>query len=259
MEGKFAYLIKSKPRKEDIAGFIESQNPNLPLSYWKKNAKGHKLELNGSCAKLPDPLTLRYNNLYWQEVVTSNFTLYLYSAYLDVRTRNTEGPVVRLLGMTDKLKPRSTMFCQLWFENSTQPVLSEVIWFAYLWMFPDGGGDGNTPTNDLQPYLLTCPIPKKDANRTPLSVSVTEGACDTATALLKVIYNKLEGLEEPKKKFGVCVKGLDMPDDLSVRLAEWIELLIAMGADKVFIYLYEVAASFDNFHNKCHVTRCIPK
>ena len=84
MEGKFAYLIKSKPRKEDIAGFIESQNPNLPLSYWKKNAKGHKLELNGSCAKLPDPLTLRYNNLYWQEVVTSNFTLYLYSAYEEV-------------------------------------------------------------------------------------------------------------------------------------------------------------------------------
>ena len=242
MEGKFAYLIKSKPRKEDIAGFIESQNPNLPLSYWKKNAKGHKLELNGSCAKLPDPLTLRYNNLYWQEVVTSNFTLYLYSAYLDVRTRNTEGPVVRLLGMTDKLKPRSTMFCQLWFENSTQPVLSEVNWFAYLWMFPDGGGDGNTPTSDLQPYLLTCPIPTKDASRIPISVSVTEGACDTATALLKVIYNKPEG-QEPKQKFGVCVKGLDMPDDLSVRLAEWIELLIAMGAGKVFIYSYQVGAS----------------
>ena len=158
MEGKFAYLIKSQLRNEDIAAFIESQNPNLPLSDWQKNAKGHKLELNGSCAKMPDPLTLRYNNVFWQEVVASNFTPCLYSAYLDVRTKNTERPVVRLLGMTDKLKPRSRMFCQLWFENSTQPVLSEVSSFAYLWMFPDGGGDGNTPTNDLQPYLLTCPI-----------------------------------------------------------------------------------------------------
>ena len=105
------------------------------------------------------------------------------------------------------------------------------------------------PTNDLQPYLLTCPIPAKDANRTPISVSVTEGACDTATALLKVIYNKGEGQEEQKKKFAVCVKGLDMPDDLSVRLAEWIELLIAMGADKVFIYSYEVHHSTSKMIN----------
>ena len=82
---------------------------------------------------------------------------------------------------------------------------------------------------------------------------MTEGACDTATALLKVMYNKPEG-NELKKKFAVCVKGLDMPDDLSLRLAEWIELLIAMGADKVFIYSYQVAASFhfNNFHYKWH-------
>ena len=60
-----------------------------------------------------------------------------------------------------------------------------------------------------------------------------------ATALLKVIYNRPEGTE-PKKNFAVCVKGLDMPDDLSLRLAEWIELVIAMGADKIFLYTYEV-------------------
>ena len=188
---------------------------------------------------MPDPLTLRYNNIFWQEVVTSNFTLYLYSAYLDVRKRNLEGPVVRLLGMTDKLKPTPPVFCQLWFENSTQPVLSQVTSFRYLWIFGDEGQTGNTPSNDLQPYLLTCPIPAEHADRTPLLVSVTEGACDTATALLKVMYDKPEG-NELKKKFAVCVKGLDMPDDLSVRLAEWIELLIAMGADKIFLYSYEV-------------------
>ena len=74
MEGKLAHIIESQPTEENMAAFIESQIPNLPLSYWQKNAKGHKLELNGSCAKMPDPLTLRYNNLYWQEVVTSSFT-----------------------------------------------------------------------------------------------------------------------------------------------------------------------------------------
>ena len=93
VEEKLAHIIESKPTEEDIAAFIESQNPNLPLSDWQKNAKGHKLELNGSCAKMPDPLRLRYNNIFWQEVVTSNFTLYLYSAYLEVRKRNKEGPI----------------------------------------------------------------------------------------------------------------------------------------------------------------------
>ena len=59
MEEKLAHIIESKPTEEDIAAFIESQNPNLPLSDWQKNAKGHKLELNGSCAKMLDPLRLR--------------------------------------------------------------------------------------------------------------------------------------------------------------------------------------------------------
>ena len=243
MGGKFAYLIESQPTKEDIAAYIESQNPNLPFSYWQKKTKDLKLELNDSCAKMPDPLTLRYNNINWQEVVTSNFTLYLYAAYLDGRRgRNTKGPVVRLLGMMDKLRPRVTMFCQLWFENSTQPVLSEVTSFRYLWFFGDGGGTGNAPTNDHQPHLVTCPIPEKDANRTPIAVSLTERACDTATVLLKVISNKPEGRREPKKKSAVCVRGLDMPDELSVQLARWVEIQVVKGAEKVFLYKYEVRA-----------------
>ena len=41
-------------------------------------------------------------------------------------------------------------------------------------------------------------------------------------------------------KFIISVKGLDIPDDLTVRLAEWIELVDAMGADMIFLYKYEV-------------------
>ena len=37
--------------------------------------------------------------------------------------------------------------------------------------------------------------------------------------------------------FGVCVKYHYGPDDdISVRLAEWIELLHAQGADQIFLY-----------------------
>lgn len=64
-------------------------------------------------------------------------------------------------------------------------------------------------------------------------MSVVERQCDLATNNLRVTYNRLkEG--ESKKKFAVCVKGLDFPsDDISVRLVEWIEMLNILGADKV--------------------------
>ena len=193
---------------------------------------------------MPDLLNLRYNNLYWQELVTSTLTLYLYGAYLDIRTRNPEGPNVRLLGMMDKLRPKVNISCQLWFENSTQPVLSLVSEYKYIFVSKEGGEEGNNPTNNLQPYLLTCPIPSSHAQKNPVLVSVVENACDTSTVLLKVTHDKLEEGEE-KKKFAVCVKGLDMPDDLTARLAEWIELVEAMGADKIFLYKYELHHKVD--------------
>ena len=225
--------------EEDPAAFIESQMPNLPLSYWQDNARGQGMALNRSCAKMPNLLNLRYNNLYWQEGVTSDITLYLYGAYLDIRARNPEGPNVRLLGMMDKLRPKVEIYCQLWFKNSSQPVLSLVSQYKYIFVSKEGSETGNNPTDNLQPYLLTCPIPPGHEDRNPILVSVVEDACATATALLKITHNKLEKGEE-KKKFAVCVKGLDIPDDLTMRLAEWIELVDAMGADMIFLYKYEV-------------------
>jgi len=75
----------------------------------------------------------------------------------------------------------------------------------------------------------------------PVSVSIVENLCDTATNNLKVIYNKLEAPTTTKDPFAVCVKGLDFPDiDMSVRLIEWLESLEALGASKVFLYELEV-------------------
>ena len=97
---------------------------------------------------------------------------------------------------------------------------------------------GNYKQGLYQPYLLACQLPKTHWGKVPASVSVVEYKCDTATINLRVIHNKPEG---EKKKFAVCVKGLDFPeDDLSIRLTEWIELLTTLGADKIFLYNLEV-------------------
>ena len=42
--------------------------------------------------------------------------------------------------------------------------------------------------------------------------------------------------QRKRKKFAVCVKGLDFLDDNSVRLVEWLELLSALGIDNIISY-----------------------
>ncbi len=89
-------------------------------------------------------------------------------------------------------------------------------------------------------FQMACQLPKTHWRMTPVSVSIVENICDTATNNLKVIYNKLEP-SMTKDPFAVCVKGLDFPDiDISVRLIEWLESLEALGANKVFLYELEV-------------------
>ena len=91
----------------------------------------------------------------------------------------------------------------------------------------------------MSPYLITCPVPPSHTNMTPLAVSLVEEDCETPTNFLNVIHNLPE--EGEKSQFGVCVKGLAAPgDDLSLRMMEWIEVLRALGAEKVFLYNYEV-------------------
>ena len=127
--------------------------------------------------------------------------------------------------------------CQLWFNGTREPVISKVLEYKYIWYRKWG----NYKPGIFQPYMLACQLPKTHWDKVPLSVSIVENVCDTATNNLRVIYNKLPEGQKAKKEFAVCVKGLDFPtDDLSVRLIEWIELLHVLGADKIFLYNLEI-------------------
>ena len=53
--------------------------------------------------------------------------------------------------------------------------------------------------------------------------------------MLKVEKNEISA--HGKKKFAVCMKGLDFPDrDMSTRLIEWIEMVKILGGSKIFLY-----------------------
>ena len=206
---------------------------NVPIEYWSAGVKMHD---NITCGKFPGVFDIHYNNRYWQEGETTDGTFYLYAAYLDVRKENRLGATVRILGMIDRLEPTVETHCQFWFPLSNEPQLSKVLEYKYIW----NSKWGNQKQGILQPYLLACRLPKDHTDLVPVSVSIVEKPCEKASNNLRVIYNaRDEGGK--KKKFGVCVKGLDFPDDdLSVRLIEWIELLNTLGAEKIFLYNLEV-------------------
>ena len=213
--------------------------PNLPIVYWQQNKKKKVPKNSTGCTKFPDIYDIHFNNKYWQVLESSNGSFYLYGAYLDVRANNRLGPTVRVLGMINRLEPSVKTQCQLWFSEDkpgSEPVVSRVLEYKYIWYKKWG----NYKQGLFQPYLLACQLPKSHWGRTPASVSIVEDKCDKATNNLRVIYNKPEE-GEPKKKFAVCVKGLFFPfEDVSIRLAEWIELLHELGAGTIYFYVQNI-------------------
>ena len=89
-------------------------------------------------------------------------------------------------------------------------------------------------------------------NLQPSNILV-EFPCQTATNNLRLVYNKPE---QQKKKFGVCVKGLNFPEeDISGRLVEWIELLLVLGADMIFFYKLIILTPMQ-IPNSCLPVQC---
>ena len=212
---------------------VQKKLPSLPIAYWNRHKNTSMFYKNESCAKYPSVFDLEFRNIYWQNLHTSNGTFQLFGAYYDVRQTSKIGPSVRILGMINRIEPTIKTYCQFWFESQKEPVFMKVLEYKYIWYRKWG----NYKQGIYQPYLIACQIPQQYHKMVPASVSIVEKPCDTATNNLRVVYNK----PEKKKKFAVCVKGLDfLHEDLSVRLVEWIELLGILGADKVFFYELQV-------------------
>ncbi|KAA0203152.1 hypothetical protein HAZT_HAZT003640 [Hyalella azteca] len=229
-------LVDNSPSLPDseYAKILQSEIPNLPIRYWQSLNNKFPAK-NATCAIFPSLIDLQFNNVYWQTLKTSNGTFHLYGAYYDNRTLLAMEPVVRMLGMINRIEPTVQTICQLWFDGLEAPVFAEVSKYQLVWVKEWG----NHKNGLFQPYLWSCKIPVDYRHLVPESVSLVEKPCDMAVTNLMVINNLPEGGK--KGEFAVCVKGLDFPkEDLSVRLVEWFETLRHLGAEKIFLYELEV-------------------
>ncbi|XP_059488955.1 uncharacterized protein LOC132204460 isoform X2 [Neocloeon triangulifer] len=230
--------------KDVKAKNAQKTNPNLPLVfYYSINPKDYKL--NESCAYLTNPMDISFNNVYWQVQKMTNDIYYLFGAYFDNRKLNGVGPVVRVMGLLQHWEPKVKPFCQMWFNNQTTPVITQVFSFNMLWNHFWG-----PEANIMQPYFITCKVPPSMNGSVPVAVSVVEQPCENATNLLRVIYDPLPPGQE-QKDFAVCAKGLFYKHNpnMAVRIVEWVELLKILGAEKIGLYYYHIHENITKVFN----------
>ena len=108
---------------------------------------------------------------------------------------------------------------------------------------PDGDWAREERDDLLQPYLLSCPILKGKEDRIPVSVSLVQSECQKdkkPSNNLRIFNNHRE--DGVKKGIAVCSKALaQIPQkDNSMRFIEWVELLRALGAEKIMIGVISV-------------------
>lgn len=183
----------------------------------------------------------------FQTLQTSNGTFKLLQAFYDVRRfyKIQKMGVVKLTGLIDKVDPSVKTFCQLWFEDSDEPVTSPVVMYRSMWPAYFG-----FEPNQMLPFFIECLNPFATEGKVPTSVSLVENPDDAPGKSLKLTFNPL-GVGEKRKTFAVCTKSYFFKADMTMQLVEWIEILLILGADKIFIAAIEVhpemAIMFDHY------------
>lgn len=125
-------------------------------------------------------------------------------------------------------------FCHFWYNNTSMPVVSPAT-------YRKNRDKLFNPNKDLQyPLLLSCVPPDSMKHLVPKSVSLVETKCPKSTPSNNLhVFNEKHKNGE-KDGFAVCSKPLSQLEDKSMRLIEWIELLRALGVDKIIIKILAV-------------------
>ena len=109
--------------------------------------------------------------------------------------------------------------------------------------YPFDGWAGEGTENLLNAYMLSCTALEAMEGRLPVSVSLVQTECQqgaTPSNNLRIINRHRE--DGVKKGIAVCSKALvQIPQkDNSIRFIEWVELLRALGAEKIMIGVISV-------------------
>ena len=107
--------------------------------------------------------------------------------------------------------------------------------------YPFEGWAGEGAETILNAFMLSCLALEAREDRAPVSVSLVQTECQQGVKPsnnLRILNRRREDGE--KKGIGVCSKSLSHMDDHSMKFIEWIELIRALGADKIMLSVLSV-------------------
>lgn len=120
--------------------------------------------------------------------INYRYKFLIYSAYLDTRI-NSVGPLVRIIGATKTRKP-DTVWCRLWYSNSSKTVLALVKPIRENWNLK------------YSAVFVLCKLPP-DGNH-PLSVTIVSHIRDPITNAILIQTPK--PIRQLKTDIEICVK-----------------------------------------------------
>lgn len=188
------------------------------------------------CGRYPSKDDIAIDNKIWQILEMPKGSLKLLNAYLD--TRHNER-IVRVNANGVKLDiKKDKIFCQFWFDESSDPIVIKSSEYLLLWYESWG-----LKADDKRPYLISCPLPNVEG-KLPTSVSLTNTLCGKATNIFPFIDNQpVDGF---KDEFGVCTRPLAFDSkDSAMRFIEWVHLLKILGASEVNVYINSSIVEFN--------------
>uniref|UniRef100_A0A7E4ZUA3 Glycosyltransferase family 92 protein n=1 Tax=Panagrellus redivivus TaxID=6233 RepID=A0A7E4ZUA3_PANRE len=157
---------------------------------------------------------------------------WLYSAHVDRRENSLfpgQNSVQILVETFGKLPPKAPV-CMLWYGSHVKAVeaVMRPIW-QRAW----------DPRNSFyQSILVTCGLPD-DAE--PIAVSLTVDPClSTVPQAVAVQSRRPTKSKSETPSVAVCLKGLELLEDETPAIVEWIQFQLLMAADKVVVYVYTV-------------------
>lgn len=163
-------------------------------------------------------------NQEWQ--YDENLDIHLYSAYYDPR----QDPYryVRIIGL---LPRNSSFYCQMFYENGETKTQKAVV--HEIWSPKWGRKENGSSCRNYYPSIIGCFLPFE--TKIPMEISFVDGKCSGGNVVLRV---RTAETNQPKKKFVVCVKPLDLKGYDERSISEWMGLNRLLGAEKILAYFY---------------------
>ncbi|KAK2706595.1 hypothetical protein QYM36_016581 [Artemia franciscana] len=192
-----------------------------------------KERVRTTCYSLPNANDIAYNNIYWQVFEMPNTKLYLFSAHYDDRPIH-DTPFIHILGEVTRKLNISELRCLFWYNQKKNALASPVESVIYL--SSDLKRKVSFRRIASESVIISCRMPNVSHQRVPYAVGlIRKNTCGTINNNALKVHRKKDSRQ---KHFAVCMKGLQFPDDLSIKLVEWIELNKLFGAEFFSFYIY---------------------